>query len=454
MMAAAMPPDTPHILLVNPWIHDFAAYDFWAKPLGLLTLAGILRHSGCRISYIDCLDRFHPRAPRTDPRARDGRGPYLKTAIARPAGLDDVPRTYSRYGIRPEWLHADLAAVDRPDLVLVTSMMTYWYPGVRETVAAIRALHPGVPLLLGGVYATLCSDHAAAHTGADRVVAGAAVGHVCEVVAASTGIRLSSAADTSQPDSWPFPAFDLQSAVGYVPLLTTIGCPFGCSYCAAGFLNPTWMRRSPESVLDEIEFWCRDHGVTDFVFYDDALLVDAERHAMPLFEGVIRKKLGVRFHTPNAVHISEINTKVADLMFAAGFKTLRIGLETAGFETRGRLDAKVTAHQFAQAVDCLRTAGFGRSHIGAYLLFGLPGQRLSDLAASIRAVHRAGITPIPAYYTPIPHTALWPSAVAASRYDLEKDPLFCNNAILPCRQAPFSWNTLRQIRELVRGGTP
>jgi hypothetical protein len=24
------PPDTPHILLVNPWIHDFAAYDFWA----------------------------------------------------------------------------------------------------------------------------------------------------------------------------------------------------------------------------------------------------------------------------------------------------------------------------------------------------------------------------------------------------------------------------------------
>ena len=33
--------DVPHILLVNPWIHDFAAYDFWAKPLGLLTLAAL-----------------------------------------------------------------------------------------------------------------------------------------------------------------------------------------------------------------------------------------------------------------------------------------------------------------------------------------------------------------------------------------------------------------------------
>ena len=26
----------PRILLVNPWIHDFAAYDLWAKPLGLM----------------------------------------------------------------------------------------------------------------------------------------------------------------------------------------------------------------------------------------------------------------------------------------------------------------------------------------------------------------------------------------------------------------------------------
>ena len=45
-----MPPDAPHILLVNPWIHDFAAYDFWAKPLGLLILAAVLRGQGCSVA--------------------------------------------------------------------------------------------------------------------------------------------------------------------------------------------------------------------------------------------------------------------------------------------------------------------------------------------------------------------------------------------------------------------
>jgi hypothetical protein len=31
------------ILLVNPPVYDFAAYDFWPKPYGMLTVAGYLR---------------------------------------------------------------------------------------------------------------------------------------------------------------------------------------------------------------------------------------------------------------------------------------------------------------------------------------------------------------------------------------------------------------------------
>ncbi|MFZ1986980.1 MAG: B12-binding domain-containing radical SAM protein, partial [Desulfatitalea sp.] len=162
---------SPHILLVNPWIHDFAAYDVWAKPYGLLSLAAVLRAKGVRVSYIDCLDRFHPRMAPADPSARHGRGPYLKTPIAKPRGLEKIARTYCRYGIRPEWLDADLAALEPPlDLILVTSLMTYWYPGVFETIGVLKARFPQVPLLLGGIYARLCSEHARAHSGADQVV--------------------------------------------------------------------------------------------------------------------------------------------------------------------------------------------------------------------------------------------------------------------------------------------
>lgn len=48
------------VLLVNPYIHDFAAFDLWSKPLWILKIAGYLKKLNCEISLIDCLDRFHP----------------------------------------------------------------------------------------------------------------------------------------------------------------------------------------------------------------------------------------------------------------------------------------------------------------------------------------------------------------------------------------------------------
>ncbi|GAI31851.1 unnamed protein product, partial [marine sediment metagenome] len=39
-----------NFLLINPWIYDFTAYDFWSKPLGLLYIASILREQGYEIS--------------------------------------------------------------------------------------------------------------------------------------------------------------------------------------------------------------------------------------------------------------------------------------------------------------------------------------------------------------------------------------------------------------------
>lgn len=60
----------PRILLVNPPIYDFSAYDFWLKPYGLLRVAGFLRDQA-DFYLFDYLDRLDPRVPpdryRSDP---------------------------------------------------------------------------------------------------------------------------------------------------------------------------------------------------------------------------------------------------------------------------------------------------------------------------------------------------------------------------------------------------
>jgi radical SAM superfamily enzyme YgiQ (UPF0313 family) len=442
-------PNGPHILLVNPWIHDFAAYDYWAKPIGLLTLAAILSRHGCQVSYLDCLNRFHPRTTCIDSKKRMGRGPYLKTPIAKPQGLEDIQRTYSRYGILPEWFLMDLKALKKPDLVLVTSIMTYWYPGVKETIAHIRKVFCEVPIVLGGIYATLWPDHARNVSGADEVICGPAEAGILKLVKEYTGFSAALQFDPLNLDDFPYPAYHLERGLAHVPLLTTRGCPFRCSYCASTYLQPRQMARSPFNVIDEIRFWHKKHGVIDFAFYDDALLIESERHAIPLFEGILKSGISVRFHTPNAVHVREITAKVARLMYRIGIHTLRLGLETTAFKDRNGLDSKVSAPEFAEAVRHLKNAGFDSGRVGAYLLIGLPGQSEEAIEDSIRIVKANNIRPVLAQYTPVPHTALWDQAVAASRYDLNADPIFSNNAIFPCQAQDFSWDLITRLKQLI-----
>ncbi len=443
-----MKTDLPHILCINPWVHDFAAFDFWAKPLGLLSLAAILREQGLRVSYIDCLDRFHPEEPEPPKVLWDGRGPFRKTRIDVPSGLETSGKKFSRYGIKPQWFETDLKKVKKPDIIFVTSLMTYWASGVKETIQMIKSVYPDVPIVLGGIYASLCHDHACKETLADVVVKGPGENQLAGIIERFTGVELDAAHLSGDPDldGLPFPALDLQHSIAYAPIITSRGCPFSCEYCASSFLEPRLRQRSPEIVFGEIEYWHKQFQVKNFAFYDDALLVNAKTHAFPLFERIIASKMDLFFHTPNALHIRGITRQAARLMFDAGFKTIRLGLETTDFSTDRSHDVKVAENEFFTAIEHLRAVGFTKDQVGAYLLCGLPGQNLDEVEASVQFVKQSGIMPVLAYYTPIPHTPMWDTAVKQSKYNLLEHPVFTNNTLFPCVRSTHDLKRISQLK--------
>ncbi|WP_459914798.1 B12-binding domain-containing radical SAM protein [Desulfocicer niacini] len=440
----------PHILCVNPWIHDFAAYDFWAKPLGLLGLAAILRDHGMTVKFLDCLDRFHPRAGSGAKILNDGRGPFLKKEIPPPRGVGHMGQRFSRYGIEPNWFRQDLKNTPVPDIIFVTSMMTYWASGVQETIAVIKEMFPGVPVILGGVYASLCTDHARKFSLADEVVTGSGEVQIPAIIHHHTGFSFTPKYDLNELNALPYPALDLVSKMTYAPILTSRGCPFSCTYCASSFLEKSLRHRSPETVFQEIEHWHRVHEITNFAFYDDALLIHPTEHILPLLEKIIQSAMPLSFHTPNALHIRQISQEVATMMFRAGFKTIRLGLETADVSSSRTEDHKVRGNEFSLAVDHLKQAGFSSDQIGAYLLCALPEQPPRAVARSIMAVKEKGIQPVLAYYTPIPHTLMWETAKKHSRFDLEANPVFTNNALLPCMEEDHAFETIHKLKALTR----
>jgi len=433
-------------LLINPWVYDFAAYDFWAKPLGLLYLASYLRRKGFRVILWDAMSRKPHLSQGNAPAVRSyGTGKFHKKRVENPAALSHVPRTYSRYGLGQEYLEAELKDAERPDFILVTSLMTYWYPGVIEAVCAVKRIFPEVPVLLGGIYATLCTEHARLYSGADYVLPGpgeAALGKFLQV-----NMDDSLHDQESSPER-AYPAFDMIPGLRYVCLVTSWGCPYGCHYCASKLLNPGFRERDPNEISEEIIFWHTSRRIRDFAFYDDALLVNAQKRIIPLLEGLLRRGVSVRFHTPNGLHLREITPDVARLLYETGFTTIRLGYESSDMDWHGQTGGKVRSGDLESALTNLWKAGFTRDQVGVYVLMGLPGQRLCRVEEAVREIKSLGARSYLSEYSPIPGTWLWEDARRYSQYDLENEPLFHNNSLLPCAGEEFTPDAVQRLKRL------
>jgi len=139
-----------NILGVNPPVQDFAFFDLWAKPLGLLYILETLRQQGNNVALLDCISESGGK------RKTYGRTAPAKTLIPKPKPYEKIPRRFYHFGTGKEYFISRLKSLPRPDIILVTSMMTYWYPGVFWAISLIKEVFPKVPVMLGGVYARLC----------------------------------------------------------------------------------------------------------------------------------------------------------------------------------------------------------------------------------------------------------------------------------------------------------
>lgn len=440
-----------NILLINPWIYDFAAYDMWSKPIGLLYIGGLLRANGYKISLINCLDRYNPDLLAyqglNNPKSTEyDCGKFHKEIIEKPQILKDIPRKYGRYGLPLHIFKNELKKVVKPDIILITSGMTYWYPGVFDVIKEVKSYFGDVPVVLGGTYATLCYDHAINNSEADYVIGGEgeikALNLVQELIGGSINFI------PQNLDDYPYPAYDLLTSKNSIAILTSRGCPMGCTYCASNIVAGKFRQRDPIKVVDEIEFYYKAFGTRNFAFYDDALLLNPDEHISVILKEIIRRRIDCNFHTPNAMHASQISEDLAELMFNAGFKTIRISLETSDIERQKAIGNKVTPESLKEAITNLKKAGFKGRDIGVYVLICLPGQPLEEMIESVRYVHKCGALTKLAVYSPIPQTKEWDKAVKYFGSDLNADPLLHNDSIYPLRSRDITIDDIQKVKAL------
>jgi len=437
-----------NILLINPPAWDFKAYDHWLKPLGLLQLGGILKNKGHRVRLFDFLDRFHPSLKRAGMSAQKpyGDGKYPVLEIPKPEIFQGIKRKFKHYGIPFEVFERELRGSEAPDLVLVTSLFTYWHLGGVEVIRRVREIYPGAKIVLGGIYPALCYEHARNHSGADLVIGRERPEKIiAEIESLLPELGLSEISKPS-PEKIPLPDFSFYPELSYACLLLSLGCPFRCPYCASSVLQPVLKFADPESSIEQISRLYRDKAVSNWVFYDDALLYQAELHLLPFLEKLMSLKLPLALHTPNALHAAYLTREVADRLYASGFKTIRLGFEIADPVLQKVLGGKVDSVELETAVLNLQRAGFSGKEIGVYVLTGYPGSSFAQVKDSLEFIHRLGAKSFLSQFSPIPGTPAGDSLLKDFSGGKELDPHYTNNTYWWYKSPEFSVEELEKLR--------
>ena len=412
----------PKILLVNPPIYDFAAYDFWLKPYGMLRVGGLLRSVG-NLSLFDYMDRLHPAFDAAANAKTDifSKGPYPSERIPKPISLKDIQRYYRRFGM-PRQIFRDFLSKNGPyDAVLIQTVMTYWYPGVAEVIEDVRQHCPGAKIVLGGFYATVCTDHAK-DLGADAVITGDNLEPLWQLIG------------QKPPKQFHPPVWELYPKLETGVMTLTRGCPFKCSYCFVPQSGQRFKARPLDECLAELKHLV-DLGAKNIAFYDDALLYQSEQIISPFLQTVIDNRIDVNFHTPNAMHARFITSELAKLMVRAGFKTFYLGFESRSEAFHKETGSgKVVSDELTTAVEYLKTAGADPRHICAYEILGHPLGDVQQLEASMRFANSLGIRIMLSDFSPIPGTH---DGELCRKYTNLDEPLNQNKTAFPIRFLGF-----------------
>ena len=434
----------PRLLLFQPSIYDFALYDLFLKPYGLLRLGRWFEESGYNVFFLNGLDYKESETNivlGTPRRMPNGTGKFPRMRVPLPRGVKSE-RYFGRYGVLPEILRKKIKEVN-PDLIFITSGMTYWYRGVIEAVKLSKEVYPDIPVVTGGIYASLMPEHCRINTESDYVVSGNTAADIKTILS-----------DHSLPEpTGPIPLSPLMidevwKDAGVIRL--NEGCPFHCDYCASDLLNTTFILGNAERAFETLIEMHERFDTRNFAFYDDALLVNSSRSINPFLELVIRKEIPVNFYLPNAVHIQFLDNETADLMKRAGFQEIRLGYESSSASFHSNYDDKFPQDDLYRVVEALKKAGFAPGSITAYVLGGLPEQSYLNVERSIETASSTGIRVSLAEYSPVPRTSLWKKSLDLCPFPIEEEPLFHNNTFFPMKWEGYTLENMKYLKNLVR----
>ncbi len=337
----------------------------------------------------------------------------------------------------------DYSGMPGPDLVGITAF-TAQAPRAYDVARAFR--DRGVPVVMGGIHASMCADEALRYV--DAVVTGEAEGvwrQVLEDARNRSLKRLYVGTPVSLAEVPPARHDLLADGYRLGSIQTTRGCPLNCSFCSVTAFNGGRFRHRPiEKVIEELELVSERYVLV----VDDNLVGTRRDHierTKELFRAMIRADLGKRWIAQATINMAD-DEELMDLAVRAGCLGVFIGFESTTaeglsevhkrFNIKGGRDLRASVRRLQR---------HGIMVVGSFIL----GLDVDSPGAGRRIAEAAGRYGIDALtlliLTPLPGTRLWDKMAAEGRIlanDFPRDWSRYTLASPVARHSRLSWEQI------------
>jgi radical SAM superfamily enzyme YgiQ (UPF0313 family) len=325
-----------------------------------------------------------------------------------------------------------------------------------KAAGAVKAVNPAIVTVMGGVYATTRPFDVISDPNIDFAVLGEGeyvfpklldfidgngdfpAEGVARMVESKADIRPQSTF-IENLDALPYPDTDLidfdryanesfkhvvdaPRALPYAKMITSRGCPIGCTFCQVETISGRKTRfQSAKRVVDEMEWLIDKHGIRAIDFLDDNFLGNRSR-AVAIFQEMIARKLPVVW---NAANVSEffLSEKLLLLMKESGCVYLSIAVESGVPRVLKEIIKKPVNLSHARSMlQYARELGMDTTSLW---VIGSPGETWDEIRHTIEVAEdmNSDYTKIN-IATPYPGTELFDMAVAGGYlpkdYDFSK----------------------------------
>jgi anaerobic magnesium-protoporphyrin IX monomethyl ester cyclase len=195
-------------------------------------------------------------------------------------------------------------------------------------------------------------------------------------------------------DDIPFPAYNLIHVDDYfesphfhgnlnvskrvLPLITSRGCPFHCSFChhAFGF---KFRPRSADNVIQEIEFLCENFKIKEIQIEDDTFNMNSGR-AQDIMQQIMNRKFNVSIVFPNGIRGDLLDQDSIDLYKKAGVYRIHFGIESINSRIQKIVNKAIDVDKLNNAI---RLANKANISTHGFFIFGFPTETSAEILESI-----------------------------------------------------------------------